>query len=51
MKKQELRNALEAIEDELRAMRRTANIHEPREFRLLDTLVKLSQVIREEIVK
>jgi len=51
MEKQELRNALCAIEDEARHLRNNSNIHDTREPKILNLIVQLAQIVRQEIVK
>lgn len=51
MDKQELRNALSEIEDEARVLRTANGIHAVQSYRLSALVVRLAQLVREEIVK
>lgn len=49
--KQELRNSLAEIEDEARVLRNNVNIHTPELRAPFALIVRLTQIVREEIVK
>lgn len=49
--KQELRNALSNIEDEARQLRNNVSIFTPELQKPFDLIAKLTQIVREEIVK
>lgn len=51
MDKQELRNALSAVEDEARQLRSVSRLHDPRAAQALSLVARLTQLVREEIVK
>lgn len=51
MNKQDLRNALTAIEDEARRMRNTFRGTTPGSSAILDLVVRLTQIVRQEILK